>query len=61
MFGSDEYQPTFGARNAFITVPNKPPMKYETLFIADAYDLNLGDIEALNIEKPNGYDTPTKP
>jgi len=47
--------------NAFITVPNKAPTKYETLFIAAAYDLNLGEIEALNIEKPNGYETPTKP
>jgi len=59
--GSDEYQPAAGAMKALITVPNKPPMKYETLFIAEAYDLNLGDIEALNIEKPNGYDIPAKP
>ena len=31
------------------------------LFIAAAYDLNLGLMLALNIEKPNGYEIPVKP
>ena len=57
---SSAFSPVFGyhlaagAIKALITVPNKPPVKNATLFIVEAYDLNLGLIVALSIEKPNG-------